>query len=536
MPAMKGFNLPSGSDLSVLIFGIIVLFLPVVFIEAKVLQYTSGVFMYPLDDTFIHLEIAKNLKAGVWGINDQFASASSSLLYTVMLTVFRVFSDSTLVPFVINCLAGVAIIWALHRWLKEQDVNAVAQALIILLAVFFTPLALLVVMGMEHTVQCLVSFLFIFYFSGWLEKSISNKESSLPWYILVFAALAASIRYEGLFLIAIAGVLLLYYKKLRPALLLVFVAALPIVLFGIYSISKGGYFLPNSVLVKSESLTYTGPAGFISQILFEKLTFARNGMAALATQRWLIILPLLYLIFRKYLRPSYSFILIFLMAATILQLSLASTGYLYRYEAYLFFCSILITAVLFYKYGIQLFKGLSAVATRIVVLVLAFFLFFPVVLRSITALDKTGQASKNIYDQQYQMARFSKKYYSNSAIAANDIGALSYFTDASIVDLWGLATNAVTKSKKDKYWTPQFLDSLCKANAVEVAIIYDSWFSDSLTSRWKKAATWQIQNNVICGDDVVSFYSLDSSKHSSLLQNLKEYQPQLPPSVVVRYY
>lgn len=533
---MKGFNVLSGRDLSVLIFGLVVLFLPVIFIEAKVLQYTNGVFMYPLDDTFIHLEIAKNLKAGVWGINNQFASASSSLLYTVILTVFRVFSDNTIVPFLINCIAGIAIIWTLNRWLKGQGVNAIARALIILLAVFFTPLALLIVMGMEHTIQCLFSFLFIFYFSGWLEKSISNKESSLPWYILVYAVLAASIRYEGLFLIAIAGGLLLYYKKIRSALLLVFVAVLPIVLFGIYSMSKGGYFLPNSVLVKSESLSYTGPAGFISQILFEKLTFARNGMAALSTQRWLLILPLLHLVFRKCLKLSYSFILIFLIAATILQLSLASTGYLYRYEAYLFFCSIIITAVLFYKYGIQLFNDLTSRASRSLVLLLVFFLFFPIVLRSVTALDKTGIACKNIYDQQYQMAKFSKSYYSNSAIAANDIGALSYFTDAAIVDLWGLATNAVTKSKKDKYWTPQFLDSLCKSNGVEVAVIYDSWFSDSLTSRWKKAATWQIQNNVICGDDVVSFYALDSSKHLSLLRNLKEYQSQLPPSVVVRYY
>jgi hypothetical protein len=533
---MKGFNLFDRNSLSVVSFGILVVFLPVVFIEAKVFQYANGVFMYPLDDTFIHLEIAKNLKGGNWGINNEFASASSSLLYTVLLTAFRFFSDSTIIPFLINCVAGAGLIWVLHRWLKKQGVTAIAQALIILLAVFFTPLALLIISGMEHTIQCLVSFLFIFYFSDWLENDISNKEKLLPWYILVVAAMTASIRYEGLFLIAIAGILLLYYKKFQSALLLGFVALLPVVLFGIYSVSKGGYFLPNSVLVKSESLTYTGPAGFISQILFEKLTYARNGMAALATQRWTIALPLLYLIFRKHLKPSYSFILIFLIATVILQLALASTGYLYRYEAYLFFSATVITVLLFYKYGKQVFENLQLGKLRVIALIMVFFLFFPIVLRSTTALAKAVQACKNIYDQQYQMAQFSKKYYSNSTIAANDIGAISYFTNAAVVDMWGLATNEVTKSKKDKYWTPEFLDSLCKAKQVDIAIIYDRWFSDSLTSRWQKVATWQIQNNVICGDDVVSFYSLDSSNKRSLYQNLKEFQSQLPSSVVVKYY
>jgi len=298
---------------------------------------------------------------------------------------------------------------------------------------------------------------------------------------------------------------------------------------------KGSYFLPNSVLVKSESFSYGGIAGIITNILFEKLTYARNGLAALATQRWLIILPLLYLAFKNYIRPSYAFIIIFLLTATILQLSLASTGYLYRYEAYIFFCAIIITAVLFYQYGKEVFADWKLNSLRFLLLIAVFFLFFPFALRSSSALEKSVQACKNIFDQQYQMAMFSKNYYSNSSIALNDIGAVSYFTNASIVDLWGLATIDVTKSKKEKYWTPQFLDSLSRARGVKLAMIYDSWFTDSLTSKWKKVSTWQIQNNVICGDDVVSFYSLNDST-GLLYNNLKQYQPNLPSSVIVKYF
>jgi hypothetical protein len=159
-----------------------------------------------------------------------------------------------------------------------------------------------------------------------------------------------------------------------------------------------------------------------------------------------------------------------------------------------------------------------------------------VVLRGTTALDKAAQACINIYEQQYQMAIFTNRYYNQSTVALNDIGAVGYFTDTKIVDLWGLASVEVARSRKQHYWTPEFLDSLCKANKVEMAIIYDVWFSDLLTKKWNKAATWQIQNNVICGDSFVSFYTIDSSAKNTLQQRLRSFEARLPPSVTVKYY
>lgn len=529
---MKKFSSPW-----IIALGLAVLFVPVSLIVWKVLRYTHGVFMYPYDDTFIHLRIADNLTKGSWGINEnEFSSASSSILYTLVLAFARFFSNSVVVPFVINILAGVIIVVALHLWLKKHQVNSLGQTFIIALAVFFTPLPLLIVSGMEHTLQCLFSFLFIFYFSDWLAQNKDLRKEKLPLNIFLFAVLASTIRYEGLFLIAIACFLLLVHKKIFQAFTLGFIAVLPLIVYGFISVSKGSYFLPNSVLVKSGSFAYGGPLRFVYEILFDKLWYARNGMAAMATQRLMIAIPLLYFFFRKYLNPSYFFILVFLLLATLLQLSFASTGYLYRYEAYLFFCFIIIIPVLFYKYGRYILNDLTTTVSKIIALALSFFLFFPVIIRSITALDKADQGCINIYDQQYQMAKFTKQFYNQSNIALNDIGAISYYTNAIVVDLWGLANIEVTKSKKQHYWTPDFLDSLCKTKKVELAIVYDSWFSDSLTKRWNKAATWQIQNNVICGDDTISFYSLNGLSKDSLQQQLKTYETQLPPSVLVKYY
>jgi hypothetical protein len=54
------------------------LLLPVAFIEYRVLQVTHGVLAYPLDDTFIHMTVSRNLALNhVWGIiKDSFQSAS----------------------------------------------------------------------------------------------------------------------------------------------------------------------------------------------------------------------------------------------------------------------------------------------------------------------------------------------------------------------------------------------------------------------------------------------------------------------------
>ena len=533
---MKGSQFASGNVLVLLIL-LAVLFVPVILIQGSVLQYTNGIFIYPFDDTFIHMEIAKHLaEQATWGINDgEFGSASSSLLYTLILTLARFISTSITVPFIINCIAGFLLLLFAHKWLKRQQISFVAQAIILSAAILLTPLATLMISGMEHTLQTLLLFLFVFRFSDWLEKYLQGPTKSISPSILLLAVALTLVRYESLFVIGMACLLLFLHKQFKAGLLLGFVALLPVLLFGMYSVSKGSFFMPNSVIVKADSPDQLGLSGYINSVLTDKLVNAKTGLPALATQRWLLVLPMLYLVFKKYMRPSYSFILLILTGVTLLHLALAATGWLYRYEAYLFFSAIVVTGLVLYKHGKD-FLADKTFVTRLITALLLLFVFVPAVLRGLAALNKTKQACINIYDQQYQMARFSKQYYHNAPLAINDIGAISYFTDAKIVDLWGLATIDVTKSRKEKYWTPHFLDSLSKANKAPVAMIYDVWFNDSLQNYWHKVASWQIQNNIICGDDEVSFYALDSAHIPVLKQQLMQFQPKLPGTVTVRYF
>lgn len=514
-------------------------FLPLIAIEYKLLQYTGNVFMYPLDDTFIHIELAKNLaQHQTWGINPgEFGSASSSLLYSVLLAIsFKIFSGYIIIPFIINSIAAVLLIVAVQKWMNKNGIEFFAQLIILLAIVFFVPLPILIMSGMEHTLQCLFAFLFLFGFADWVERSGSNGRWKLPWSLFIYGMLLSSIRYEGIFLVGIACLVLFYYKKYGQGFLLGLVSLLPVIVFGIFAVSKGGFFIPNSVLVKSggAALSLSGLPGFISGMLIDKLTTSKT-ITALATQRLLIILPVAYFLFRKTAAYSSKLLVILIMLGALLHLAFATTGWFYRYEAYLVLCSILILSLLIYQHGKQVFADYKLPA-KAFSLIAVFFLFFPFVLRSMAAFTKAKQACVNIYDQQYQMGQFLKQYYPDQIFAANDIGAVSYYTNGRVIDLWGLATTEVAKSRKKNYWNADFLDKFSRERNTKLAVVYDSWFDSSLLKRWTKVGEWKIQNNVIGGDDKVSFYAIDTSYAQGLKINLQSYQPKLPSTVEVKYY
>ena len=128
------------------------------------------------------------------------------------------------------------------------------------------------------------------------------------------------------------------------------------------------------------------------------------------------------------------------------------------------------------------------------------------------------------------------KYYKKYKIEVKDIGAVSFFNDSKIIDLWGLANMQVAKAKKNNYNTPAFLTTVADNEHVNNAIVYDSWFDSLLLNNWQKVATWQIENNVICGDATVSFYAVQQNSDADLKNNLFAYQQKLPKDVTVKYY
>src|ERR1700704_5105194 len=74
------------------------------------IQATHGHLVYPLDDTYIQLAIAKTLAAhGGWGVTrHEFSSAGSSLLWPwVMAAYNRVIGLDGRGPLIVNAASGV---------------------------------------------------------------------------------------------------------------------------------------------------------------------------------------------------------------------------------------------------------------------------------------------------------------------------------------------------------------------------------------------------------------------------------------------
>ena len=519
------------------------------FFERDVMRLTGGIFSYPLDDPFIHMQVARNLALnGTWGINaGEFGSASSSLLYTLLLTtLFRFFSVHVIIPFIVNCIAGGALLCVIDSWLVKQGMNGRQRTWQLLAVVFFMPLPVLIICGMEHVLQALFSFLFLAVLADWVKRTKVDRRVKVPWSLFLYAALVTGLRFEGLFLLGIGGLVLLWRRRFPEAILLGIAGGLLILSFGIYSLSKGSYFFPNSVLMKSDTITFTagGIAIFVNSIIAKLFLVLPQttgpgapGISFFATRLLLVLLPATYLFFREPLskRPDHVAFLGLLTAAVFLHLCLAATGWFYRYEAYLVVCSVVIVGVIVVQYGRNYLRGqpwpMLAFAA-----VLAFMTGFPLVLRSGAGFSKAERACLNIHDQQYQMSQFLRKYYKGDAIALNDIGAAAFYGGVQVVDLWGLGSIEVTKARRGHYWTPAFLDSLVRARGVTMAIVYEPWFDPALLGRWTKVATWQMPDNVICGSDVVTFYAVKPADSTVLRERLRGYTPALPAGVRVAYY
>lgn len=518
--------------------------IPLAFMVGQVLEHTHGVFAYPLDDSYIHLAVAKNLaEHGVWGVSaHEFASASSSILYPLLLAgIFKITGVSTIAPFLVNLVTALVFLWVVQRSLVKQGIPPLGQLIVLLLAIFLIPLPGIVMVGMEHTLHLLFFFLFLTSFAEALEATLASPSSRpvIPWPVYVYGVLMMAARFESMALLGFACLLLLYHRRWVAAVTLGFVCFLPVLVFGVISLAKGGFFLPNAVMLKP-SLPHGGideMLYYIGQEYIPRFFSSSERYNTMGVQRLLLLIPLAYFLFRRATRGkiAYRYMLFMLLAATVFHLAFAAYSFYARYEVYLVGSFVVVVGMLFVKY-FRIEPADRNGAPEWVGWILGIFLLAPLVIRSWDVFELVPGGSIWTYDQQCQMGKFVHQYYDWDGIVFNDIGGVSYFSDGKKLDILGLGNNDVAQERRLQRNTPALIDSLGKVKDMKVAIIYEPRFK-AYTKNWVKAASWYIPYPDPIGFyDSVTFYAVNPREAPMLMNNLRQYQPELPKEIVVRYY
>ena len=499
---------------------------------------THGHFVYPLDDTYISMAMAKNLaQHGVMGLTrHEFTASSSCPLWILLIAaMYRVTGVTWWGPLALGFTAGAAALAAAYRMLRRYVRNGFLMAGALSAVCILASLPVLGLSGMEHTLHIALAVLFM----GAACRYLAGDNGVLGW-VAGVTSIMVLVRYESLFLVAIFIGLALLRRKWMAALAVAAAAAFPVVAFGWISVLRGWQWLPNSVLLKGgmpQLSSFFGILMFLGVRSLWLLVLSPHllGLDVLLAGLW---------IYRGRRGAGFwdpaRLMLFFTVAAIFLHLQFASVALFFRYEAYLVALGILALAANGPEQVLReiLQIGWSAPLRTGAKTILLVLVMLPMVARGTFAVMQFPIAAYNVYEQQYQMAAFLNRYYPGASVAANDVGAINYFNDLHCLDLAGLCNRDVYALKRRRAYDSQSMASLAAASGVRIAMLYPTWFDGkagpAVPAQWKPVGEWRVTDNNNLGGDTVTFFAVDPREAAYLDRSLKEFAPKLPASVIRR--
>jgi len=499
---------------------------------AQILNLGGGLLVYASDDVYIHMAIAKNLVLhGVWGVTPHaFTSCASSILWPIAIALtYALFGVNAWSPLLLNLGISTAVLAVVYRGLRARGRGDGTCAAVLAVLVLCIPFVAITFDGMEHMLQILIFGLFAQRLLAALRSEPPGKADG--WLIALACALTL-IRYEGLFLAGAAAVLLAWRKRWGLGAAVLAAACLPVAVMAVVSVAQGWYPIPNSVLIKSAPFTDIIPEAPI-QILTRPLRYLTGRDYILALVLWILLAWLAAA--RRQPRENLSRQIIpgafFLMIAFV-HGALINMEWFYRHAAYLIALGVwaIEAGAPAGGWPIRIPGGWGA---RIAAGILAVLLGYPFLARGMGAIPHTPLAARNIYEMQYQMAVFLNRYYPEGPAAANDIGAVSFYNEFPLLDLYGLASMDVARAKLGGTYDAAEIERLTREIGARVVIVYDYWFTryGGLPPGWVKVGEWYFTDCYVCGGDTVSFYAPSAAQADTLRGQLQAFESALPARV-----
>ena len=419
----------------------------------------NGHLVFALDDPYIQMAMAKNFALhGVWGITRfGFTSASSSPLWTFLIAVTYLLAGvGETSPFYLSLLCAALMLWAAYNVLRRYKVSPKLTFSVLLVLIFFTPLPTLICIGSEHPLHAALTILLTFSAARLLSGESPTAARRVLIVLLALSPFLTAVRYEGMFLILVISALFFLRGRWRTGLAVGVTGFSSVLLYGVIGLAKGWSWLPSSILLKGSFPRFTDLGTALDSIFGPAYSNLKAGPHLVVLVAASLFLALYAFDRRKGLWDSRQVMTAIFVLIAFAHIQFCMVALFFRHEAYLVALGIVVIAAqLADQLPEKLFgtPGDRALVPRHVgALILAAFLIYPCLVRAGAALAYLPQASKNIYEQQYQMGLFIKRYYQGSAVALNDIGAVNFLADVHCLDLWGLGNYEVTQLRRHRDW------------------------------------------------------------------------------------
>lgn len=473
----------------------------------------AGVFEYPLDDVYIHLAMASGIAGGTYGVTPgEAASASSSILYPLLLLPFSGTEAQRLLPLIWNLAAVLGLGWLWGRVLRAAGLRGAAGVGFAVLG----PLALNIpgvgFTGMENSLHALAALGAVL--GLW---RVLNGAEVAPWLVAALV-LAPLLRLEGLALSGLV-VLALIGAGRRTAGVAIGVAVLvPVAGFAAYLAALGLAPVPGSVLAKV-GLAQAGTTGAARMLapLWANLQSPAGQLLAVLT----LLCAGLPLLLADLRRGPAAMLLAVLALAGVAHLLAGQIGWMHRYEHY-----IIIAQVAGLALAGGALTGLRARRWHVMLtlaLVVAAAAFWPKL-----ALNYIWNP-RAIHLQQAQMARFVQDWL-KAPVAVNDLGRVAWANPQPVLDLYGLASPEALALRQVPGGPPTgWAAALAEARGVAMALIYDPWFGQAVGPHWRRLALLGMDNpRGTLGGWEVAFYATDPALATGQMALLRDFAETLP--------
>ena len=487
---------------------------------------SDGHLIYTLDDPYIHLAVAESILQGGYGINTgEYSAPSSSIIYPFLLALTEWFGLGSWGPLVINILAMAGAVYVVGRVIQEYVLTSKNQDnRFILQKVYPIGLGLLVCLilngwglvmtGMEHSLHVLAVVLVLWGFLKCLDVGFKAP----AWLIVAIIALPL-IRFEGLAMALLSLVALIYLGHRRAAFFAASLILLTLLCWFGFTRTVELPALPSSVLLKSGiAANADGHSGLV-QLIWSVI---RNGLNSLNQRQGILLLlgmiltaGLSYQKWEKGDRQTAVVIGGLAVFTGLAHVFFGHYGWFSRYEIYAFSVVMISCLVLGRTYFV--YPTVRIGAAFVILLVAAPYAFDTL---------RTPLASRNIYQQQYQMHRFAVEYWKRP-VAVNDLGWVSYNNPSFVLDLWGLGSEEVRKMKLRGGLDAQKLDALVVRRQVSLIMIYDDWFEGGIPNAWRKVAVLNT-SQITAASSKVGFYITANSNRQEVIGLLNQFGKTLP--------